>query len=296
MRSAILGPMPGATTPRRPFPGHRLPVEPGPEPADGRARGWAGPAGGGLRRASGYEGPSSAHTEARGKKTIRAIAGRARSDTIRRPDGSELRVECYGPADAPPDRLDARLGGQQHRVVLPEAHLADRFRLIVWDLPGLGLSKKPDNNDYRLENLAGRPRGRARVRRRPARRARRAQHRRDDHADLLQGLFPEALGRRVAGLVLVHTTYTNPVRTTQDGRRSTPRSRSRCSIPLLYLTIALWPLVWLMNWMSYLNGSAHRSTHRASFAGHRDAGPARLRRPGSCRTAGPTSWPAGCSG
>jgi hypothetical protein len=28
-------------------------------------------------------------------------------------------------------------------------------------------------------------------------------------------LFPAALGTRVAGLVLVHTTYTNPVRTTK---------------------------------------------------------------------------------
>jgi pimeloyl-ACP methyl ester carboxylesterase len=33
------------------------------------------------------------------------------------------------------------------------------------------------------------------------------------------------------------------------------------------MTIALWPLVWAMNWLNYLNGSAHRSTGRESFAG-----------------------------
>jgi pimeloyl-ACP methyl ester carboxylesterase len=37
--------------------------------------------------------------------------------------------------------------------------------------------------------------------------------------------------------------------------------------PLLHLTIWLSPLVWLMNCLSYLNGSAHVSTARQSFAG-----------------------------
>jgi hypothetical protein len=35
----------------------------------------------------------------------------------------------------------------------------------------------------------------------------------------------------------------------------------------MYLTIALSPLVWLMNWLSYLNGSAHLSTKQSSFGG-----------------------------
>ena len=43
-------------------------------------------------------------------------------------------------------------------------------------------------------------------------------------------------------------------------------------IPLMYLTIALWPLAWLMNWMSYFNGSAHRSTHQSSFSGNETRG------------------------
>ena len=36
---------------------------------------------------------------------------------------------------------------------------------------------------------------------------------------------------------------------------------------LMYLTIALSPLVWLMNWLSYLNGSAHLATKQSSFGG-----------------------------
>ena len=35
----------------------------------------------------------------------------------------------------------------------------------------------------------------------------------------------------------------------------------------MYLTIALSPLVWLMNWLSYLNGSAHLTTKHSAFGG-----------------------------
>ncbi|HEX2212505.1 MAG TPA: hypothetical protein VHH12_03420, partial [Mycobacterium sp.] len=79
-------------------------------------------------------------------------------------------------------------------------------------------------------------------------------------------MTPESLGRRVAGLVLVHTTYTNPVRTTRWAGLLTALQKPVIE-PLLHLTIWLSPLVWLMNWLSYLNGSAHRSTRTQSFGG-----------------------------
>jgi pimeloyl-ACP methyl ester carboxylesterase len=79
-------------------------------------------------------------------------------------------------------------------------------------------------------------------------------------------LFRAALGTRVAGLVLVHTTYTNPVRTTKLAGLTTMLERP-VIVPLLHLTIWLAPLVWLMNWLSYLNGTAHLSTKMGGFAG-----------------------------
>jgi pimeloyl-ACP methyl ester carboxylesterase len=82
----------------------------------------------------------------------------------------------------------------------------------------------------------------------------RAQHRR------------ELLGRRVAGLVLTHTTPTNPVRTT-SGAAFLSAIEKPVLVPLMYLTIALSPLVWLMNWLSYVNGSAHLATKQSSFGG-----------------------------
>ena len=184
---------------------------------------------------------------------------------IARPDGSILRVECYGPADAPPIVFTHGWGANSTEWYYAKKYLAGKFRLIVWDEPGLGLSKKPDNNDYRLEKMAadldavlslagGRP-------------AVLVGHSIGGMIILtLCKAFPARLTGRVAGLVLAHTTYKNPVRTTHMAALYTALERPLI-IPMLHLTIALWPLVWLMNWMSYLNGSAHRSTHKGSFGG-----------------------------
>jgi pimeloyl-ACP methyl ester carboxylesterase len=70
----------------------------------------------------------------------------------------------------------------------------------------------------------------------------------------------------VGGLVLAHTTYTNPVRTTAKHRLYTALQTPVLE-PLLHLAIWLSPLLWLLNVLSYLNGSAHHSTARQSFAG-----------------------------
>jgi len=182
-----------------------------------------------------------------------------------RPDGSELYVEVHGPEGAPAIVLTHGWGNDRSEWDEFKQALGERFRLIAWDLPGLGRSSQPANRNYGLEKLAG-----------------------DLHAvldlagdrpALLLGhsiggmitltfcrLFPEALGPRVGGLALAHTTYTNPVRTTTLAGLLTALERPLI-VPLLRLTIGLAPLVWLMNQLSYLNGSAHLSTIRSGFAG-----------------------------
>jgi pimeloyl-ACP methyl ester carboxylesterase len=190
--------------------------------------------------------------------------------TVRRPDGSEIRIECYGPADALLIVWTHGWGTDSTEWFYQKRYLTDRFRMIVWDLPGLGLSKKPDNNDYRLEKLAADlDTVLASAGDRPALVV--------GHS--IGGMialtycknFPEMLKARVAGLVLVHTSYTNPVRTTRMAGLYSAIEKP-VLIPLLYVTIALWPLVWAMNWLSYFNGSMHRSTHKSSFSGHETRG------------------------
>jgi pimeloyl-ACP methyl ester carboxylesterase len=183
---------------------------------------------------------------------------------IRRPDGSELHVECYGPDDAPTLVLTHGWGASSAEWYYEKTRLAGRFRLIVWDLPGLGFSGKPDNNDYRLENLAADLEAVLAVA--------------GDRPVVLVGhsiggmilqtfcrLFRETIARRVAGLAIVHSTYTNPLRTTRMATLYTALEQP-VIVPLLRLTIAVWPLVWLMNWLSYWNGSLQRATCRQSFA------------------------------
>ena len=184
---------------------------------------------------------------------------------LRRPDGTELHVEVYGPPDAPPVVLTHGWGLDGKEWVYVRRELAGRYRLIVWDLPGLGLSKGPDDKDWSLEKLArdlnevlrlanGRP-------------AVLVGHSIGGMITLtFCRLFPEALGPRVSGIALVQTTYTNPVRTAYWATLYTALQKPVLE-PLCWVMVGLAPLFWAMNWLSYLNGSAHRSTERSAFSG-----------------------------
>jgi pimeloyl-ACP methyl ester carboxylesterase len=189
----------------------------------------------------------------------------AREHRLSRPDGSELRIECYGREDAPPIILTHGWGANSTEWDYLKKELADDFQLIVWDLPGLGRSTRPANRDYSMENLS---RDLEAVLRLAC-----------DRPAVLLGhsiggmitltfcrLFPEALRARVRAIALVQTTYTNPVRTTNMAGLFTALERP-VIVPLMHLTIWLSPLVWLSNWMSYLNGSAFLSTKSSGFAG-----------------------------
>jgi pimeloyl-ACP methyl ester carboxylesterase len=193
---------------------------------------------------------------------------RIRTGTVQRvprPDGTVLQVEFYGPEDGQPIILSHGWGPNSTIWYYAKRQLSDRFRVIVWDLPGLGKSSKPKNNDYSLEKYA-----------------------RDleavvalvgDKPVILLGhsmggmviltfcrLFPDHLKRRVASLILVDTTYTNPVKTSIFSKFLRLVQKPLLE-PLLYLTIGLSPLLWLMNWLSYLNGLLHISVELSGFKG-----------------------------
>ncbi|MCA1994218.1 MAG: alpha/beta hydrolase, partial [Coleofasciculus sp. S288] len=188
-----------------------------------------------------------------------------RVQRIPRPDGSVLQVELYGPEDGQPIILSHGWGPNSTVWYYAKRQLSDRFRVIVWDLPGLGKSSKPKNNDYSLEKyardleaviaLAG------------------------DKPAILLGhsmggmliltfcrLFPEHLRRRVAGVILVDSTYTNPVKTSIFTKLLRILQKPLLK-PLLHLTIWLSPLLWLMTWLSYLNGSLHISVELSGYTG-----------------------------
>ena len=189
----------------------------------------------------------------------------AATHVLARPDGSRLHVECFGPEDGIPLVLTHgwTLNGSEWKYLIRS--LAGRFRLIVWDEPGLGRSTRPANRDYSLENLAGHLR--AVLSLAGGRPAVLAGHSIGGMITLtFCRLFGQDLGGKVMALVLTHTTPTNPVRTTR-GAAFYSAIEKPVLVPLMYLTIALSPLFWVLNWLSYRNGSAHLSAMRGSFAG-----------------------------
>lgn len=189
---------------------------------------------------------------------------------IERPDGTTLHVESYGPAEALPIVLTHGWGTNSTVWYYVKKALSSRFRLICWDLRGLGESTGPHDHDYSLERMAH-----------------------DLHAvvglagdrpAVLVGhsiggmialtycrLYARELTRRVAGLVLLDTTYTNPVRTSTASGLLQALQKPLLE-PLLHLTVWLSPLVWLLNWLSYFNGAGHIASMLTGFAGHETRG------------------------
>jgi pimeloyl-ACP methyl ester carboxylesterase len=192
---------------------------------------------------------------------------------VERPDGTVLRVQTYGPdaAQAPSIVFTHGWGMSNAEWYYLKRSLAGRFRLITWDLRGLGGSSRPPNHDFSLETMA---RDLYAVVERAA----------GDRPVVLAGhsiggmitltfcrLFQPELRRRVAGLVLINTTYTNPVRTTSFSGFFSAIQRPILE-PLLHVVTWISPLVWAMSWLSYLNGSAHIVSALTGFAGTQSRG------------------------
>lgn len=202
-----------------------------------------------------------------------------RTQQITRPDGSIIHVEFYEPdnstsasdGDNLPTLILTHGWGPDSTVwYYAKKQLTQQFRVIVWDLPGLGKSRKPQNRDYSVEKYA-----------------------RDLNAVLdvagnqpviLLGhsmgamilltfcrLFSKQLRQRVAGLILVDGTYANPLKTTILNQLL-PLLQKPLLEPLLHVVILLSPLVWLTSWLSYLNGTTLLTTEISGFTGRETRG------------------------
>jgi pimeloyl-ACP methyl ester carboxylesterase len=189
---------------------------------------------------------------------------------IDRPDGSRLCMETLGNQAGPTLLFTHGWSLDSTAWYYVKRELAGRYRIVVWDLPGLGQSRRPANYDFRLEKMA------------------------DDLAAVVErvGLGPtilvghsiggmitqtfcrrhaEELGKRVVGIVLLHTTFINPLRTAFLASVWTAIEKP-VIVPLNYVTAWLAPLAWLSNLQGYLNGSLHIMTRLTSFAGNQTWG------------------------
>jgi pimeloyl-ACP methyl ester carboxylesterase len=176
------------------------------------------------------------------------------------PTGATLYVESEGAEDGPVViathgwGLDSTIWQYLKRRLGVERSLVPH-RLVTWDLPGLGQSKAPPTGEIAVANFA------------------------TDLAQLIEeaaprpvilighsigGMTIQTLARdrpalfsaRVVGVVLLNTTYTNPLRTMVLSPLMTALRRPLLE-PMFKLTVLCAPLAWLSAWQSYLNGTAH---------------------------------------
>lgn len=195
---------------------------------------------------------------------------RGESLTVHRPDGTEIHVDLFGPPTGIPIVLTHGWSLDSREWYYAKTGLARQYRVIVWDLPGVRQSAKPADRNFSLEQMA---------------------HDLDAVVSavncqpvVLLGhsiggmigltycrLFPEKMGKRVRGLVVAQSTYTNPVKTTRFAGLMQALQKPLLE-PLAHLMVWLAPVARLLNWMSYANGSLHRSTERSSFSGQESWG------------------------
>lgn len=177
------------------------------------------------------------------------------SKTITAPDGSDLHLEFEGDTNKPVIVLTHGWALDSTAWYYIRKQLAPHYRLVMWDLPGLGQSTQPRDHKYSVTRLAED--------------LRQVIMETGDKPVTLVGhsiggmmiltlcrLHPELLQKKVNGIVFIDTTHTWPLKTVMA---SGLLRLIRWPIiePLLFLTILLWPLVWLMNMQSYWNGTSH---------------------------------------
>lgn len=169
--------------------------------------------------------------------------------------GSKLYVEQLGSPAAPPIILVHGWAMDSTIWFYAKRDLARNFRVICWDLPGMGQSTPASPSAIGLTEFAQDLRtvvGLAGERKVVL----------VGHS--IGGMTIQTLARddpaffdaHVAGTVLVNTTYTNPLKTMILSRLA-QAIRWPLLEPLMRLAIALQPLVWLSVWQSYLSGTAH---------------------------------------
>jgi pimeloyl-ACP methyl ester carboxylesterase len=189
---------------------------------------------------------------------------------VERPDGSKLHVTIAGRDDGPTLVLTHGWSLDVSTWDYMQRRLAERHRLVMWDLPGLGKSQGPADRHYSMEKLAHDLEA---VVKATANRSPVVLVSHSIGTMLTQTfcrLHPKLLDAKIAGIVLVHATYVNPLRTCFLASLASALELPLIT-PLNYLTIALAPLAWLSNWQSYLNGSLHVSTRLSTFSGKQSA-------------------------
>lgn len=198
------------------------------------------------------------------------MRARTTGRTVAAPDGSVLHVETSGLSTGPTVVLTHGWGLNSTAWGDARQALGSRYRVVVWDLPGLGRSKGPADGRYSLDRFAealG-----AVVESTGAGPVLLVGH-------SIGGMTTQTFFRaaspaaraRVAGVVLVDTTHENPARTMVLSGLWRVLQKPLIE-PLLHLTIWLSPLAWLSSWQGHLSGSNQIVMRLTGFGRHATRG------------------------
>ncbi len=195
---------------------------------------------------------------------------RADGHFVQAPDGSSLRVETFGRTDGPTLVLTHGWGLNSTAWWYTKRALGERFRLVTWDLPGLGRSKPPSDGKITIDRFAE---------------ALGAVVQSAGSGPIflvghsIGGMTTQTFWRacalevrqRVRGVVLVDTTYKDPIQTMWLSGLWRAL-RWPLIEPMMWLTVALFPLMWLSSWQGYLSGSNHLVMRLTGFGRHATRG------------------------
>jgi len=183
---------------------------------------------------------------------------------LERPDGSVINVEHGGVKGKQTIVFIHGWNSNSTQWFYQKRFFEKDYHLVLMDHAGLGRSKRPANGDYSLEKLAT-----------DLDAVLTASNVKDP---ILWGhsmggftiltfckLFPQKLAG-IKGIILEHTTYTNPTKTSiLSGLLTT--IQNPILKPLCWLMVGLSPILWISKWMSYLNGNSLIMTRFMTFAG-----------------------------
>jgi pimeloyl-ACP methyl ester carboxylesterase len=183
---------------------------------------------------------------------------------LHRPDGSIINVEYGGTKGKQAIIFIHGWNSNSMQWYYQKKYFEKDYHLILMDHPGLGKSKRPANNDYSLENLSA------------------------DLDAVIENsgvvnpvLWGHSMGgftiltyckvynqklSRIKGIILEHTTYTNPTKTSILSGLLTAIQNPILK-PICWLMIGLSPILWISRWISYINGNSLIMTRFMTFAG-----------------------------
>jgi pimeloyl-ACP methyl ester carboxylesterase len=186
-------------------------------------------------------------------------------DSVKRPDGSIINVEYYGREDGQPIIFVHGMNANTKNWYYQIKYFEKDYRIIAMDLAGLGKSTRPSNKDFTLGKMAYDLN--AVIEHTGAKDPILWGHSMGGMTILtLVAKNKNIIQTRIKGIILEHTTYTNPVKTIFF-RRVMTAIQKPILVPLCWILIILSPIVWISRWMSYINGNSHLVSRWLTFAG-----------------------------